>query len=218
MLDSVSTSHRKINIPRLDTASSENSSVRILDAALALITKRGDARVTMAQIANAARISRQAVYLHFADRADLMVALARYADKKRGLAKEIQKIVEAPTGAAALAEMVAAQARSNPAIWAAARAVDAVRRTDEAAERSWQDRLRLRLEGCRRLIARLESEGNLRKDLDPATAADLLWTITSLRAWEDLVLERGWTPEQYQRHITRLLLATLTRTGATAGL
>jgi hypothetical protein len=131
------------------------------------------------------------------------------------LAKEIQKIVDAPTGAAALAEMVAAQASSNPDIWAVARAVDAVRRTDDAAERSWQDRLRGRLEGCRRLIARLDAEGNLRKDLDPATAGDLLWTMTSLHTWEDLVLQRGWTPEQYQLHITRVLLATLTRTGAT---
>jgi len=98
-----------------------------------------------------------------------------------------------------------------------ARAVDAVRRTDDAAERSWQDRLRGRLEGCHRLIARLEAEGNLRKDLDPATAGDLLWTMTSLHTWEDLVLQRGWTPEQYQLHITRVLLATLTRTGATMG-
>jgi AcrR family transcriptional regulator len=213
----MSTSSGKRNTPQLDIVSSTNSSVRILDAAMALITKRGDARVTMAQIAKAARVSRQAVYLHFADRADLMVALARHADRKRGLAKEIQKIVDAPTGAAALAEMVAAQASSNPDIWAVARAVDAVRRTDDAAERSWQDRLRGRLEGCRRLIARLEAEGNLRKDLDPATAGDLLWTMTSLHTWEDLVLQRGWTPEQYQLHITRVLLATLTRTGATIG-
>jgi AcrR family transcriptional regulator len=211
----MSTSSGKRNTPQLDIVSSTNSSVRILDAAMALITKRGDARVTMAQIAKAARVSRQAVYLNFADRADLMVALARHADRKRGLAKEIQKIVDAPTGAAALAEMVAAQASSNPDIWAVARAVDAVRRTDDAAERSWQDRLRGRLEGCRRLIARLDAEGNLRKDLDPATAGDLLWTMTSLHTWEDLVLQRGWTPEQYQLHITRVLLATLTRTGAT---
>lgn len=182
---------------------------------MALLTKRGDAGVTMAQIAKAAHVSRQAVYLHFADRAELMLALARHADEKRGLAKEIQRIADAPTGIAALAEMAAAQARSNPAIWAVALAVDAVRRTDNAAERSWQDRLKRRLEGCRQIIARMEAEGNLREDLDPATAADLLWTITSLHTWEDLVLERKWTAAQYQRHITRLLLTALTRSDAT---
>ena len=60
--------------------SSSRSIERILDAALALITRKGDANVTMAQIAKAARLSRQAVYLHFADRAALMVALARHLD------------------------------------------------------------------------------------------------------------------------------------------
>ncbi len=209
----MSTSQRKKNTPQLDIVSITNSKGRILEAALALIARRGDARVTMAQIAKAARVSRQAVYLHFADRADLMVALARHVDHKRGLAEEIQRVNSAPTARAALSAMVALQARTNPDIWAVARAVDAVRRTDDAAERSWQDRLQHRLEGCRQLIARLEREGELRKDIDPAAAADLLWTITSLRTWEDLVLQRGWTPEHYQSHITRLLLAALTRDG-----
>jgi AcrR family transcriptional regulator len=165
----------------------------------------------MAQIAKAARVSRQAVYLHFADRADLMVALARHVDHARGLAEDIQRIADAPSARAALAELVALQARTNPSVWAVARAVDAVRRTDEAAERSWQDRLEHRLEGCRQIIARLKREGELREDLDPEAAADLLWTLTSLRTWEDLVLQRGWTPERYQEHVTRLLLEALTR-------
>jgi hypothetical protein len=67
-----------------------------------------------------------------------------------------------------------------------------------------------RLEGCSRIVARLKAEGNLRDDVDPAEAADLLWTVTSLRVWEDLVLERSWTPAQYQKIVTRLLTETLT--------
>jgi AcrR family transcriptional regulator len=60
--------------------SSSDSRDRVLEPVLRLIRKRGDAKVTMAQIAKAARLSRQAVYLHFADRADLMVALARHVN------------------------------------------------------------------------------------------------------------------------------------------
>jgi AcrR family transcriptional regulator len=191
--------------------SSEGTKARVLDAAGKLIMKRGDASVTMAQIAKAAHISRQALYLHFADRGELMVALVRHMDEKRGLAQELQKITGAPSGAAAIAEMVALQARLNPSIWAAARAVDAVRRTDAAAERSWQDRLSHRLQGCRRVVARLEAEDNLREGLDPETAADLLWELTSLRVWEGLVLERRWPPERYQKHVAEILLEALTR-------
>jgi AcrR family transcriptional regulator len=193
--------------------STSKTSVRILDAALALIKKRGDARVTMADIAAAAEISRQAVYLHFSDRADLMVALVRRADERRNLAKELERITHAPTGAASLREMAALQARMNPGIWAAARAVDAVRRLDPAAERSWQDRLEHRLSGAKEIIRRLRAENNLRPNLDPKFAADLLWSITSLRTWEDLVLQRGWTAAQYEKQITELLLTSLTRSG-----
>ena len=82
-------------------------------------------------------------------------------------------------------------------------------------ERSRQDRFNDRLHGRRQIIARLEAGGNQQEDQAAATAADLLWTITSLRTWEDLVLQRKWTPAQYQRHITRVLLAAITRTDAT---
>jgi AcrR family transcriptional regulator len=190
--------------------SRKNSRTQILDAAMALVIKRGEAGVTMAEIAKAAHVSRQAVYLNFADRGDLLLALVRHVDAKRGLERELQKIGAAPTGLTALREMVSLQARMNPGVWAIARAMEAVRRTDEAVERSWQDRLAQRLEGCRAIVARLAREGLLRKDLPANAAADILWTVTSLRTWEDLVLQRRWTGEQYEERIYRLLQDTLT--------
>lgn len=206
----MSSSGRGKSRRQLDTVSSQNSRGRILDAALALVSRRGDANVTMAQIAKAARVSRQAVYLHFADRADLMVALARHLDDSLGLPAEIQKVADSRTAVEMLEGQVSLQARINPAVWAVARALDAVRRTDTAAERAWQDRLDHRLAGCRAIIERLQGEDGLRPGLDPSAAADLLWTVTSLRTWEDLVLQRGWPPRRYQEQVTRLLLETLT--------
>ena len=195
---------------RLDTVSSPDSRARVLDAALRLIRKRGDAAVTMAQIAKAARLSRQAVYLHFADRADLMVALARHVNESLGLPAEIQRLMNSPTGIEMIEAFVSMQARGNPAVWAVARAIDAVRRTDAAAARAWQSRLESRLAGCRAIVSRLKAEGSLRPGLDPSIAADLLWTMTSLRMWEDLVLEREWSPEQYQGYLTNVLIGALT--------
>lgn len=190
--------------------SRNNSHTQILEATLALITRRGDANVTMANIGKAAGVSRQAVYLNFADRADLMLALVRYADERRGLEGEIDKIRRAPSGLAAVREFVALQARTNPEIWAIARALDAVRRTDAEVEKSWQNRLNHRLQGCRQIVARLANDGVLRKELKPAAAADILWSVTSLRAWEDLVLQRGWTPVQYKKRVYELLRIALT--------
>ena len=198
---------------RVDTASSSaggETRGRILDAALSLITRRGGAGVTMARIARAARISRQALYLHFADRAALLTAAGRHADERQGIPEAVQRILDAPDAVAAVREMVAVQARLNPTIWPIARALDAVRREDEAAEKSWQDRLAYRLDGCRAIVARLGEEHVLRPGLDQAVAADLLWTLTSLRLWEDLVLLRRWSVERYQEHVSAMILRTLT--------
>ncbi len=183
---------------------------KILEAALALITKRGGANVTMAQIARAARMSRQAVYLHFADRGELFVAMVRYTDERRGLEAEIQKIRDAPTGVEAMRRMVSLQARTNREIWAPARILDAGRRTDPAAERSWQDRLQHRLSGCREIMRHVEQDGDLLPGIDVETATGLLWTITSLRMWEDLVLQRKWSANRYEKYVFSLLLRSLT--------
>jgi AcrR family transcriptional regulator len=191
--------------------SSANSKVRILDAALALITRRKGADVSMAEIAKAARISRQAVYLHFADRADLMLALVRYAHEKLGAAEQLLKLEQAANGVAAMKLWVSLQARTNPNIWSVARSLEVVRRTDEAAERGWQDRLKHRLELCRRIVTRMYNDGVLEERVTPEVATELLWSITSLRAWEDLVLERGWTASQYEERITTLLYDALVK-------
>jgi AcrR family transcriptional regulator len=183
---------------------------RILDATLGLVTRRGGAHVTMAQVARAARVSRQAVYLHFADRATLFTAVVRHADDRHGIPEAVRRIREAPDAVAAVREMVAAQARLNPGIWPIARALDAVRREDEAAERSWQDRLDYRLAGCRAVVARLAKEHVLKAGIDHAVAADLLWTLTSLRLWEDLVLLRRWSVKRYQDQVNAMILRTLT--------
>jgi hypothetical protein len=54
-------------------------------------------------------------------------------------------------------------------------------------------------------------EGMLRNDSTVAAAADVLWSVTSLRTWEDMVLERRWTAAQYEKRIYRLLVDTLVK-------
>jgi AcrR family transcriptional regulator len=191
---------------------------RICAAALRLILRRRGAVVALADVAQEARVSRQALYLHFANRADLLVAVVRYADDRRGLAGAVSGIDRAPTGVAALRALAAMQARMNPDIWPLARVLEAMRHQDKAAERSWRDRLESRREGCRAIVARLRREGTLLPGLTPEVAADILWTLTSLQTWEDLVLLRGWSADEYEARmtalLTRALIAPASRPGA----
>lgn len=183
---------------------------RLLDATLKLLVKRGGANVKLSEVARAARVSRQAIYLHFADRAELFTAVVRHGDEQRGIPAAVQRIMDAPSGVDAIRAMVALQARLNPDIWPIARALEAVRRVDAAAELSWQDRLEHRLNGCRAIVARLAQEGTLCPGMAEDVAADLLCTLTSLRMWEDLVLERGWTAKQYEARISQLAVSAVT--------
>jgi AcrR family transcriptional regulator len=183
---------------------------RILEAALDLL-RRGSGGASLVQIAKAAGVSRQAVYLHFRDRADLYLAMVRHVDETRDLAGALRRLEQAPTGEATLVEAVDMQARMNPDLYPLASATEAVRRQDEAIERAWQDRLADRLAGARQIAARLKADGVLRPDLDVEIAADLIWTMLSLRMWEDLVVLRGWSADQYRAHVgdalRRMLLA-----------
>ncbi|HEV2595545.1 MAG TPA: TetR/AcrR family transcriptional regulator [Sphingomicrobium sp.] len=183
---------------------------RILEAALALV-RNGVAGVNMVQIAKAAGVSRQALYLHFSDRADLYVAMVRHVDEQRGLAAALEALELAPTGKSALSEAVAMQARMNPHLYPVAASIDALRRQDPALQRAWDDRLENRLSGARAIANRLEREEVLRPELDVDFAADLIWSLLSLRMWEDLVIVRGWSADRYCVHLDGLLARSLYR-------
>ena len=177
-------------------------------AALALV-QRAQGPIAMSAIAKEAGLSRQALYLVFADKADLFVALLRYVDGKRGLVRELTAIRDAPNGVEALTALVDLQARLNPGYKPVVDAFELLRRQDPAAEQAWQDRLYHRLEGARAIAARLAAEGRLRPGLTPDDAADLIWTLTSVSAWDDLVTRRGWTAERYRERMSALLMASV---------
>ena len=71
---------------------------RILGATWRLMVQRRGQGVRMRDVAEAAGVSRQAVYDHFGSRAELMVATARYGDDARGLDERLRRYRAATTG------------------------------------------------------------------------------------------------------------------------
>jgi hypothetical protein len=49
----------------------------------------------------------------------------------------------------------------------------------------------------------------LRKGLDAARAADVMWALNHPDVWQLLVTQRGWTPEQYERWLGETFRAQL---------
>src|SRR5579864_8798195 len=91
---------------------------RILDAAFSCA--EGGPDFTMADVARAAGLSRQGVYLHFPDRKTLLVALALRAREEHPAVR----IEDAPSARAALNAVVARMAEIYPKVWPVVRALE----------------------------------------------------------------------------------------------
>ncbi len=183
---------------------------RILEAARALAEDRGT-NFRLEDVAQAARVSRQAVYLHFGSRSGLLLALVEHVDKSEGLPRYSQRVRSAPTGVDELLAFIDLIAEYTPRIYLIAKVLDEARRTDPAARAADENRMLLRREGCTRHIRRLHDEGRLAAGWTVQGAAETLWALTNVSTWEDLVLDRGWSRQAYARRLKRLCLATFVR-------
>ncbi len=187
----------------------EATSQRILDAARNLLQSAPGAPVSMSDIAAAAGVTRQLLYFHFENRTALLVELGRVIDAEARTPALQATIDNAPDAGAALRAAVQVQAAIKPKIRGVATSLELLRPTDDAAAAACQEREEARLARCRSVVDRLAGEGRLASGWRRATAADLLWSMTSLRAWEDLVHRRGWTNQEWVRWTTAALEAAL---------
>ena len=151
----------------------------------------------MRDVAEAAGVSRQAVYDHFGSRADLMVATARHGDEVRGLDERLGRYRAATGGVERLEAFVEFWGNYVPEIYGIARAMMAARETDGAVAAAWEDRMGVVREACRDIVERLYRDGTLAPGWPLEEAADLLWTMLSISNWEILTLERGWPTDRY---------------------
>lgn len=190
---------------------SEKTRTRILGATWRLMEEQNGQGVRMSDVAKAAGISRQAVYLHFTSRAELMVATARYGDEVRGLDERLRRYRAATGGVERLEAYVEFWGDYVPEIHGIARAMLAARETDEAVAAAWDDRMGVVHEACRNIIERLHRDRMLAPDWSPEEAADLLWTMLSIRNWESLTLECGWSTTQYVGRMQELVKRTFLR-------
>jgi AcrR family transcriptional regulator len=95
----------------------------------------------MRDIADAASLSRQAVYDHFDSRTKLLVATTHYVDEVRGLRERRRRFQAATSGVERLEAYVEFWGNYIPEVYGMARALLASRETDEAAAAAWDDRM-----------------------------------------------------------------------------
>jgi AcrR family transcriptional regulator len=181
---------------------------RILDAAWALLEERGTG-IRIADIADEAGVSRQAVYLHFGDRSSLFVALGDYVDVTFGRDRLRDHVFGARTGVESLRRWVQTMSWYTAKIDSVSRILELAAESDDALAAAWSDRMTGRRGHVRRISDRIAAEGRLADGWTADTAADLIFTVTLPGTWRVLTSVAGWSNERYARDITRLLERSL---------
>lgn len=178
--------------------------MRILEATRKLLLEKLGAGVTMADIAKETGISRQAVYLHFESRPDLLVAAVQYADDLLGLGERFMPVRSARNGVEHLELFIDFWGHYMGEIYGIAKALLASRENDDAASAAWKDRMDSVRGGCGDALMHLERDGSLSGGWSVDEATDLLWTILSIPGWEQLTIERGWSIDKYVEKMQRV--------------
>lgn len=190
---------------------SSDTRSRILEAAWKLLEDGAGSEVRMSDIAKKAGISRQAVYLHFPKRADLLIAVTRYIDEANEVDARLAASRGAATGVERLDAYIEAWGNYIPEIYGVGKALMAMQETDSEARMAWEGRMLAVREGCEAAVGALARDRALSPEIGEEKATDLLWTLLSVRNWEQLTLECGWPQDDYigemKRTARRALLA-----------
>jgi len=170
---------------------------KILTAAWKLLEAAQGSEVRMTDIAKEAGVSRQALYLHFPARSDLLVATTHHIDDVKKVDARLARSRSAKTGPERLDAFIEAWGNYIPEIYGIGKALMMMKDTDDAAKSAWDDRMQAVRHGCRATIDALESDGRLAPEHSAAHATDILWTLLSVQAWENLTIDCGWSQQLY---------------------
>lgn len=181
----------------------------ILASALKLLVERGYYGVGMEEVARDAGVSRQALYLHFKSKSELLVAMAKFNDDNINVPELVQLGVEAETALEALDSGIQAYGVIEPQIYELAILVYSARRSDEAADAVWRDRMDYRRSNARQVIERIHKDGYLAEGWTVDEATDFAWGLLSTSTYELLVVERGWSIEQFLDRLRTMLYKVL---------
>lgn len=163
----------------------------------------------MGDIAKASGVSRQAVYLHFASRTELLVATTRFMDEELNLEKRLEFVRAAETAEDRLTRYIYFWGDYIPEIYGVAKALMAAQCTDQAAGVAWDDRMAALKSGCKAVVLALITENKLATQWTEETATEAFWSMLLVPVWENLTATCGWTTEDYKKRMTQMVMNAL---------
>jgi AcrR family transcriptional regulator len=154
-------------------------------------------------VAKKAGVSRQAIYLHFPSKAELLTALHLHIFATDVVPiLERHPITDETTGLDVLDATIAVDAEVASKVWQIHEALTMARRQHPEVEATLRPRENERYDDLLDLGRRLERDSALPPDMPIGMFADMLWGLLNIGTYKNLVIERSWSLDQY-RHWVR---------------
>jgi AcrR family transcriptional regulator len=185
----------------------------VVDAARELFVEQGYGRTTVADVARTAGVSVETVYATFGNKATL---LHRVWDMTIGgddeeityhERPEILALRAEPDLARRFAMQAALFTQTARRIVPFLLAMQGAAATEPAAAEMLAEMGRQRLEGLSVMAKEAAATGQLA--VTEAQCRDVVWASTDGVLWQRLVIERGWSDEQFQDWLARMWISTL---------
>jgi AcrR family transcriptional regulator len=176
----------------------------ILEASQRLFEQQSYAATTMAAIAGEAGVALKTVYVAFETKSGILRALwnvlLRGDEDDAPVAERAwyREVVEEPDPERQLRLNARNSRIVKLRIGAVIEVIRAAAPTDRDIEALW-NRIQTEFHANQRVIVEsLQEKSALAPGLSVERAADLLWTLNHPNLWQLLVVQRGWTPEEYE--------------------
>lgn len=170
----------------------------ILEAARRLFAERGYASVSVKELASEAGVAVQTIYDTFGSKGGVVLRFADLVDEEAGI-NELRPLIFASQDPRETLRLVARMRRQI-----GERCGDIVRMLMEGAAADPEVGVAL-AEGMRRqdigqlaVAQRLEAAGALRPGIDAQRAADIMTALSASQIRDVLVVERGWSFDQFE--------------------
>ena len=179
---------------------------QILDAARVVFEEHGYQGAGLEAVAKRAGVSRQAIYLHFPSKPELLTALHLHIFDTDVLpAVERHPVTASMTALEVLDANVAVDVEVASTVWRIHEALSTARRQHPEVEATLRPRDEERYREVVDIGRRLEKEGELPPGIDVGTFADMYWGLMNVGTYRNLVVERDWSLDAYEHWVRRTI-------------
>ncbi len=188
----------------------------ILDAALALFTRRGYGASSVNEIAAEAGVAVPTVYASVGTKPELLRLLLDRVDEQAGVADHVERVLAADHPR----EILVAQIALTRALVEHAGPIIVALRSAAGVEpelaTAYAEGMARHRAGTEATVQRIADTGGLHPNVSPDRAVGILATLTRPVSWESLTQDFGWSFDDVQAWLTDVLTRELLKLPAAA--